>query len=253
MKQFKTLIVENDEASLNELKYHLKDFQTLTISAEAKTCTEAISLLINESFLVSILDVELPDGNCFDITNRISKDRLGEIVCYTGFGNRYYEDLFKLNPIAYLPKPPSLQGVQDMMIKIDQLYERRAHKKFIELYYDENSIRYSVLVSISDILFIRSESRKCTYYYQKTMQGAAKKHYKAFKSGSIQDQINLLTIDFIQCSKNEIINLNYFEKFTREKDGNKYTVYFENDELISLSKNYKEVVFHRKGVINYFE
>ena len=98
------LIIEDEAAAYRQLKRlcekYLPEFE---ISGYCQSVREAVDwLLSNTSPEVIFMDVELTDGQCFDILREVDID---SFVIFTTAYDQFAIKAFELNSIAYLLKP----------------------------------------------------------------------------------------------------------------------------------------------------
>lgn len=105
---YKILIIDDEAPARKKLKRYLSEVCTdFEIVAELETIDDTTSFLNKTSDIDLIFsDIELRDGNVFDVYNQVS------INCPIIFATAYHEFLinaFETNGIEYLLKPYSLE------------------------------------------------------------------------------------------------------------------------------------------------
>ncbi|WP_444900409.1 LytR/AlgR family response regulator transcription factor [Microbulbifer sp. VAAC004] len=98
----KAIIVEDSRLARNELRELLKPHTNINLIAEAKNCEEAILLISEEKPDLVFLDINLPDGNGFDILEKL--DFTPQVVFTTAY-DEYAIQAFEVNALDYLLKP----------------------------------------------------------------------------------------------------------------------------------------------------
>jgi DNA-binding LytR/AlgR family response regulator len=109
----KTIIVENEKDDLKVLTEYLIPYSNL-ISLEkcAVTFEEAVNILLNQSFELSLLDIQLNDNtDCYELINKVGRQQFGIIVFSTQKTSAPLEYTKTLSGHLYLPKPYSPEGM----------------------------------------------------------------------------------------------------------------------------------------------
>jgi len=120
------LLVEDNESILKGLKYSLEQNNYEVIIAS--NYTDALNLL-NGSFDLIILDITLPDGNGYDLCEKINTTY--KIPCLFLSAKDDEEDIIKgleLGAEDYITKP---FGVKELLVRIDKILKREIAKKII--------------------------------------------------------------------------------------------------------------------------
>ncbi|WP_226648071.1 LytR/AlgR family response regulator transcription factor [Microbulbifer variabilis] len=98
----KAIIVEDSRLARNELRELLKSHKHINLVAEAQNCEQAISLIAEKQPDLMFLDINLPDGNGFDILERL--DSTPQVIFTTAY-DEYAIQAFEVNALDYLLKP----------------------------------------------------------------------------------------------------------------------------------------------------
>ena len=111
----KILVVEDDLALSAGLCFALDEANYL--STAAYTCEKARRLLKNEPFDLAILDVNLPDGNGFDLCRELKMSAPELLVIFLTANDLEQDELngFDLGADDYITKPFSIQILKRRM------------------------------------------------------------------------------------------------------------------------------------------
>jgi len=128
----KILIVEDEIQATLRLKSILNTIdKKISITGSVGSVKETINWLnSNDKPDLIFLDIQLSDGTCFEIFDKIKL--LTPIIFITAF-NQYAIDAFKVNSIDYILKPYSEKEI------------KKALNKFKNIYKSKNSIDYENL------------------------------------------------------------------------------------------------------------
>ena len=117
----KALIVEDEPRAQrvleNLLRTHFPEVDIIGLTASVK---ETVGWLADHRPDVIFLDVELADGNCFDIFAQVKVD--AQVVMTTAYDN-YAVKAFQVNSVDYLLKPIE---VEDLRRAVNRVSERLA-------------------------------------------------------------------------------------------------------------------------------
>jgi two-component system LytT family response regulator len=212
MKRYSTLIIDDERLARFSLSKKLRNFPEINIVGEASGIASAIKAIeaLNPDLL--FLDIQLSDGNGFDLLNKI--DFNGEIIFVTAY-DEYAFRAFEINARDYLLKPVSAERLKNAINRLkseDQVETFTAVSKFR---YDDrimieqkNSIHF---LKIDDTVMINA-SKSYTIITDRTGK-------KYLISRSISEWESRLPEEhFCRVHRNSIVNFNFIEK--TEKSGN---------------------------------
>lgn len=110
MKQI--LIVEDDELLNKMLVYNLQSESYGIVSVE--TVKEAMEVLKSQPFDLVLLDINLPDGNGYEIAKTIRDKYSDTIVIFLTANDRESDEIrgYELGAVDYITKPFSIHSLQ---------------------------------------------------------------------------------------------------------------------------------------------
>lgn len=156
MKEFKTLIVDDERLAREELKAVLKDFSEINIIDEAQNGDEAIEKIKNLSPDLVFLDVSMPGMSGFEMLKKL--EDIPQVVFITAY-DEYALKAFEVNALDYLLKPVDPDRMNEVIEKL------RAKE---DADFESSSIvkldRKSRPLTINDRVFIK-DGEKC-YFVQ---------------------------------------------------------------------------------------
>jgi DNA-binding LytR/AlgR family response regulator len=216
-----TIIVEDEEHSLNRLKKLLTNFDYIKLIGEAKSGNEAIDLIEKHKPDLIFLDINLPEKDGFDILKELSYEPL--VIFVTAY-QEYAIKAFEENAVDYLLKPFDLKRLK---ISIERVIERKQviNKSLLEKINHSNYLRkFSVkdrsiisIISEEEIYYFKAEDKYvflCTkneeYYYDDTL-----KKLEEFLDPE----------KFIRIHKSYIVSIEHIKRFKK---------YFTRDYILEL-------------------
>lgn len=217
-------IIEDEMPAREKLKRFIEEAkETTEIIAEITTVDAAIGFLKNTRVDLVISDIELLDGNAFEIYQQV---RLECPIIFTTAYDQFWMNAFESNGIDYLLKPFSKERFNKAWNKFillgnsskhkDQLAEnlsRLIEEKFSQKIYKKRftvQIRNEVHFLDTDSIVYFESSDGVIFAYDKL----GKKHllnYSTLKE--IESQLN--PTDFFKINRSELISKIYIEKIER--------------------------------------
>ena len=104
MKPIRTIIVDDEPLSRDNLMLRLRDLAGCEVVAECGGGRDALQAIDKHQPDVLFLDIQMPDLDGFEVVNRIPADQMPVIVFVTAY-DKYALDAFKVHALDYLLKP----------------------------------------------------------------------------------------------------------------------------------------------------
>ncbi|MBS1536009.1 MAG: response regulator transcription factor [Bacteroidetes bacterium] len=187
------------------------------------------------------LDVEMPDGNGFDLLQKLKPFDF-KVIFITG-----YEDFairaFRFSAIDYLLKPVKAADLVEAVQKAEQslnheVLELKLNNLFANLERPKN-LQKLVLktadkiysVNIQDIVHCESDKNYTTFHFINAPQLVVSTNLKEY-------DMMLSPHNFFRTHKSHLINMAYFDHFIKSEGGNK--IIMKNKTAIPLSVRKKD-------------
>ena len=234
-RNLKCILLDDEIPSLRFLKMLCEQISGLEVVKAFNDPTSLLKEYRKLSFDFCILDIEMPEFNGFDLAKEL-KDF--PIVFSTAY-KQYASDAFDINAVDYMRKPISLQRLQQAIMKVEQIINKRSetvsfaqfntNKGKTVLYFDQ--INY---VQIAEV-----DSRDKTVYL-------ADGSFILLKNISFDKLMEILPEDdFIRINKKEIIAT----KIVRFFSADQMTSNLSDDQdlplLFNLGESYKKMFFEK--------
>lgn len=233
MKSFiKTLIVDDELYSRDELKHLLQDFPHINIVGEAESGEAAVMKSLHLQPDVVFLDVEMPKMNGMAAAKALLKLKKVPLIVFATAYPQFAAEAFRYDAIDYLLKPYDEDQLQETIQRIEKKFAsndeseigKRSGKLPVEA---EGEIFY---LEPADILYIYRDE-KVTKLITKTGEFETKTPLKELES-------RLSAFDFFRIHKSYLVNLSYVSKLTPWFNG-AYQLQIEGrDEMLAVSRNY---------------
>lgn len=242
----KVAIIE-DEIPLRETNRQLlqNNFPQMEIVGEAGTVAESIAMLKNANPDLVLMDIELADGNCFQVL-QACKPYSFKVVFITAY-NQYAIKAIKFSAIDYILKPVNeyefCNAINNAIDKTreDELLVQTAH--FEKQYTSKDSPEKIVLrtsdtlhiVNIREINYCKSDNSYTTFFIcgQKPV----------LVSRSIKEYEELLSsYNFIRPHQSYLVNMNAIACIDKTDGG---FIILNDKTEIPLSKRRKQTVMDK--------
>jgi len=212
MKRYSALVIDDERLARFSLTKKLRNFSEIDIVGEASGIVSAVKAIEALKPDLLFLDIQLSDGNGFDLLDKI--DYRGKIIFVTAY-DEYAFRAFEINAQDYLLKPVSAERLKNAINRLKSEDQKEAFAAVSKFRYDDrimieqkNSIHF---LKIDNIVLINS-SKSYTVIIDKTG-----KKYLIYRPIS-EWESRLPEEHFCRVHRNSIVNFNFIEK--TEKTGN---------------------------------
>jgi two-component system LytT family response regulator len=220
---YMNVAIVDDELSVRNTIKKLRTglFPDIKITSSEGTLETAFNAISGNPPDILFLDIELPDGNGFDLLKMIP-DINFKVIFITGH-QEYALDAIKVSAVDYILKPIQddelLSAVEkareainheDEQLKFLALSENLHNKKVLKRIILHTSDHLQ-LVSVNDIINAEADSNYTTFRIaggKKIMVSRTMKEFDEMLSGS----------GFIRTHQSHLVNINYIDRFVK-KDG----------------------------------
>ncbi len=245
------IIIENEETSAKALLKMLdiigEEFKLL--HSPIKTVTEAIEVLKKHNPDVLFMDVELDDGNAFDILEAIKLDPKTSLIMTTAH-DRYAIQAFHFSALNFMLKPYDLQDLEESLKRVLNSQKSNSTQAQVDLLLGNaksnagdrsislNDNKFIHIEKIANICHINADGPYSIFHLiegQKIVISKNIKHYENVLHG----------LGFIRCHHSYLVNSNCIKKFDKTNGGelilkNGLTIPVSNrkkEEIISILNN----------------
>jgi len=228
-------IVEDNFIALNVLKKMLQiNFPDIQVIWQALNIKEGIKLLKAEKPDLLFLDIELPDGNAFDILSSIDKQDFN-VVFVTSHEN-YAIKAIKFSAFDYILKPVTKNDLEELLERYN-IYEKKYNFDLKYKIFNENLIskkqkivlstnKESVVVEPDEIIRCQSDSFYTNVFLNNGKNIMLTKTLKEFEQ-------MLSQFGFIRVHNSHLVNIKQIKSF--DKSSGKY-ITLQNNTKIMVSR-----------------
>lgn len=240
----RTVIIE-DEIHLREINRMMleSNFPDIEIVGETGKVDEAVALIQNLKPNLVLCDIELEDGNCFQVLQKC-KPYDFRPVFITAF-NQYAIKAIKFSAIDYILKPVNeFEFCEAVQRAIDSIPEETAEMQTDNLmsHMNNGSADKKVvlrttdamhLVDLNEILFCKSDNSYTTFFLKEKKEITVSKSIKEF--AELFSDYN-----FLRPHQSYLVNLQGITKIDKTDGG---FIIMENGTEIPISSRRKQAIF----------
>lgn len=222
MNKISTIIVEDEQPCIDDLKEALKSYNEIAIIGEFMNVEEATEGLLRLNPDLVFMDVELKNDKCFSILNQL--DRIDFNIVFVSAFESYAVKAFDAAAVHYLLKPINAMAMATAIKRVK-----------LERFNKNNAIVYNMLskgmlgakqdmpfaihspstieyVKVSDIIRIRAFES-----YSEFILKDGKKSVASKKIGYFENV--LMPFGFFRTHRSHIVNMQQVVKYYRGKGG----------------------------------
>ena len=242
----KIIIIEDEKSSRDLLVEMVKQsFPEIKIAAQVDSVADGISEIIKHRPDVILLDINLKDGNGFEILEKTQG--LDYMVIFITAHNEYAVKAFKISAIDYLLKPIDItelidaiekcrkqKEVGELSIKLKTLFSNLNS----ELNQDKKIVLKSVesihVVPICDIIRCEADKSYTTFYL--------KENKKLLVSRTLKEYENLLTeYGFFRPHQSHLVNIDFIDSFEKPHGG---LLVMNDNSRVPVATRKREALFN---------
>lgn len=238
----KVLVIDDEKPTRDFIKRLIDSYQfsveVFTDGENVATGVEAINRLQPD---LVILDIQMPDGNGFDVLKAIPQKKF-EVIFITAF-QEYAIQAIKFSALDYILKPidsEELKKAIDSALNTITKKTEETQLNVLQHNIQLNSKRKLVLktqesvhvVEIEDIIRCESDKNYTLFFFTNGKKILVSKTLKDF-------DVLLSGLTFFRAQQSHLINLNYIERYDRH-DG---TIIMKDGSAIPLALARKEQFF----------
>lgn len=227
LPHMKCLIIEDEEVFRVQLNGLLEEIGGFDVIGEASGCASGVELIQKHPEVdLLILDVELPDGTCFDIIRQF--DRLPKMLFITSH-EEYALSAFEVSALDYIQKPMTLERLQ---MALDRLEQPPAsdYEKLPGLSSNDLILlccnKYKYFSKVSDIVVILSDENYTHIICRNGNRFVMKKTMTAWEK-------QLPASLFLRIGRQQLVNISLLDRMESKERGG--MLWFKNvDEPLKI-------------------
>lgn len=243
-------IVDDEDGIRRNLKHQFEILQLpVQVIGEANCVQQGIQLLRQLQPDVAFLDVEMPDGQGFDILRHV-KDIRTKVIFITAF-NQYAVEAFRFSALDYLLKPIDSEELEEAIHKAKSLKEQETYSFRLGVLLNNNDTaatqaRRLVLKNaesifafpIADIVRLQASNNYTTFYIREHPPVVVSKTLKDYEE-------MLLGHGFFRIHQSHLLNVRFFSRYDKKDN----VVELHDKTLLPLSSKKRDEFFAFLGAM----
>lgn len=214
-------IVDDSRLARLELKQQLSSIEHIQIVAEAASVSEAIDMLAQHNIDLLLLDIDLPDGDGFDVLQ--GAEQVPQVIFVTAF-NEYAIKSFEYNALDYLMKPVRKERLIQSLNKVTPAISHALSPDRRIFIKDKDRCYF---VSVDDIHAFEALGNYTIVH----LANASPSVYKPI--GAIFDRLDKSL--FFKASRSWVINSHFIQNIDALENGT-FAVALANHKTVMISK-----------------
>jgi two-component system LytT family response regulator len=235
------IIIDDERLARLALRKDLERLPEISLVGEASGISSAKDLIGRVHPDLLFLDVQLADGNGFDLLNQI--DFEGRVIFITAY-DEYAIRAFEINAVDYLLKPVSRKRLKSAITKLQENDKSVLHEVPARLEYNDRlMVMHRKSVNFIKIDTIRSIHASREYSYIRAADGR-----EYLTSKSITEWENKLPDqNFCRIHRSTIVNFDQIMKVNHNITGTGEVILQGSTEPLAISRNYFRKLKQRYG------
>lgn len=233
MNVIKTLVVDDERYSREELVHLLGEFSSINITGEADSGQEAVVKAIQLQPDVVFLDVEMPAMNGMDAAKALLELKKPPFIVFATAYPEFAAEAFRYEAVDYLLKPYEEEQLAQTVQRLEKLITSTTKDSSPQINNGKLSIETDGDIHYldpSDILYICRDDR--------VSRIILKKNAFEVKMTLKELENRLSTYPFFRIHKSYIVNLKYVSRLTPWFNG-AYQLELDGvDDKLAVSRNY---------------
>jgi two-component system LytT family response regulator len=243
----RTILVDDETDSIRVLQRLLENYcPNVTVVGTASGLDTALPLIRGEKPDLVLLDIEMAQGNAFDLLNRLQPIDF-KVIFVTAFDN-YAVRAFKYSAVDYLLKPVDIDDLRSAITRVQEKPSELSVFEQMKVLLENvgamslprqkiaiPTITGFIFITVSDIVRIEANGSYCNIYLASGESLIATRNIKEY------EDILPETI-FCRIHNSHIINLSRIKKYQKGRGG---SVEMEDGSVIEVASRRKDEFLRR--------
>lgn len=216
----RALVVDDEQPSREAIRNYLSDFcSDVEVSAVASSVKSAFKAIQKHKPDVVFLDIELPDGNGFDLLNMFDKINF-KVIFVTAY-SEYAIKAFRVNAVDYLLKPVRIDDLKAAIDRVKKGLASGESEKISGILrgLSENVYPFSTIVisnvkgfevlRTNEIIMCIGDGYCTNFYLTGDRKTSSSKNLKQFEN-------QLASHNFVRVHHSYLVNLQHVISFSKQ-------------------------------------
>lgn len=217
----RSVIIEDEFNSLMTLQTLLEKYcPQVNVTATAGNVVDGIELINNVQPELVFLDIALPDGDGFEILEKVDY-KLFDLIFTTAY-DQYALKAFEFSAIHYLLKPINFKDLQEAVSRVRKISSEEEFKTRMKVLQDNLSEQQTKIIlptleglhviNIDEIIRCESDNNYTIFHLTNKNRLVVSKSLNNFEK-------LLADKNFVRIHSRHLINMNYLKKYVKGRGG----------------------------------
>ncbi|MBT8191449.1 MAG: LytTR family DNA-binding domain-containing protein [Bacteroidia bacterium] len=247
----RTVIIDDEVSFINTLEILLQKHPEFKIIGKARSATEAIHVIKETAPDLVFLDVQLGDGNGFDVLKAIENPDHLDVVFVTAF-DEYAVEAFRFSAVDYLLKPVIYDDLVSALDRVKQSIQSRLSINRLEillanLKLTDNTKKKIVLreadthhiIDLDDIMWCMAEGSYTSFHLVDDRTIVVSKNLKEYEE-------ILSSNGFYRIHRSYVVNLNKVLRLEKAEGG---VLHLQGNHQLPVSTRKREKLSMRLDML----
>ncbi|MEL7485857.1 MAG: LytTR family DNA-binding domain-containing protein [Pseudomonadota bacterium] len=244
----RVLVVDDERLARKRLTTVLSTLEEVSVVAEAANGADALAAIAKTDPSVVLLDIEMPEGDGFDVINEVLRhERLPEIVFVTAF-NSYAVKAYEHGALDYLLKPITRERLGDALDRArERLRLRSAEERAARLQKRLRALQSEAQTpQASTELWFRQGTERVRLFPRQILYASSDRDYVKIVASnktlylrctirSLEEQLG--AADFLRIHRSHIVRKSAIHTLRRKEPG-KVEVELDGGATLPVSASY---------------
>lgn len=240
MSVIRSVIIDDEEPARESLKSYLCEFcPDVEVIASAGTVESGLGIIKKHAPLLVFLDVEMPDGNGFDLLRKLHRVDF-RIIFITAFTD-YAIQAIKFHAVDYLVKPVNIRELQNAVEKVKDELDRHIFAHNLEelkryLHSPDDKIRKIVIpdvkgfvvLELPQILYCEADGYCTNFFLTDDRKITSSRNLKYYED-------LLSDLGFLRVHHSYLINITHISSYLHEG-----VVILKGEKNVPVGNTYKK-------------
>ncbi|TRM11656.1 response regulator transcription factor [Lentibacillus cibarius] len=231
-QRIRTLVVDDEPYSREELIYLLRQYETIEVIGEASSGEKCIIQATQTQPDLLFLDIEMPGMQGTKVAEILAELKKPPYIVFATAYPQFAVQAFRLEAVDYLLKPYDEEQLAETIARIDKKFIKSTNS-FNQTLVNKLAIEMDgefLYLDPNNILYINSEDKQVNVI---TKQG------KFHTKGTLKDlETKLSAYPFFRTHKSYLVNLDHVRRLTPWFNGAYNLIINGREEPLPVSRNY---------------
>ncbi|WP_315613738.1 LytTR family DNA-binding domain-containing protein [Alkalihalobacillus sp. MEB130] len=235
MKKIKTIIIDDEPYSRDELTFLLKEYEDIEIIGEADSGEKGLEIVMRNEPDVVFVDIEMPQMSGLELAKALTNMKQAPLIIFATAYADYAVKAFRVQALDYLVKPFDEEQIEDV---IGRIKERLHNTDFKEK--EKSTAAVGKLAVEDDGRIVYIPPKDITYLFREERETIICTKDRTFRLRTPIKELEekLRAYPFFRTHKSYLVNLDKVEELIPWFNGAFQVKVVGRKEEIPVSRNY---------------